>query len=135
MKQPLTLIWGLPHNGGVCKQAVCRPLTIGGELAALAAFEDYAEGKDLKNEAASVALTLAYWTQQVDIDGLSPEVLTVDYLMGNLVGEDYRLILDAMGDLRAKSAAASETPSPTGAAAEALTTTGTSTKVTDAASS
>ena len=135
MKQPLTLIWGLPHNDGVCKQAVCRPLTIGGELNALAAFEDYAEGKDLKDAAASVVLTLAYWTQQIDIDGLPSETLTVDYLMDNLVGEDYRLILAAMDDLRAKSAAASETQNPTGAAAEIHTTTDTSTKATAAASS
>ena len=135
MKQPLTLIWGLPYDGKVCKNAVCRPLTIGGELNALAAFEDYAEGKAWTESAASVALTLAYWTQQVDIEGLPSETLTVDYLMDNLVGEDYRLILAAMDDLRAKSAAASETQSPTEAAAEIHTTTGTSTKATAAASS
>lgn len=135
MKQPLTLIWGLPYDGKVCKNAVCRPLTIGGELNALAAFEDYAEGKDLKDAAASVALTLAYWTQQIDIDGLPSETLTVDYLMDNLVGEDYRLILAAMDDLRAKSAAASVNPKPTAAADETPTTIDTSTAATAAASS
>ena len=135
MKQPLTLIWGLPHDGEVCKNAVCRPLTIGGELNALAAFDDYAEGKELTESALSVALTLAYWTQQVSIDGLPSEALTVDYLMDNLVGEDYRLIMAAMDDLRAKSAAASVNLKPTAAADETPTTTDTSTEVTAAASS
>ena len=135
MKQPLTLIWGLPHDGEVCKNAVCRPLTIGGELNALAAFDDYAEGKELTESALSVALTLAYWTQQVSIDGLPSEALTVDYLMDNLVGEDYRLIMVAMDDLRAKSAAASVNPKPTAAADETPTTTDTSTEATAAASS
>lgn len=135
MKQTLTLIWGLPHDGKVRKNAAVRPLTIGGELAALAAFEDYAEGKELSESASSVALTLAYWTQQLAIDGMPSEALTVDYLMDNLVGEDYRLIMEAMDDLRAKSTAASANREPAAAADANLTTTESSTATTAAASS
>ena len=112
MQQAITLIWGLPSESGVCKSAVVRPLTIGSELNALAAFEDYAEGKQLGDSATSVALTLAYWTQQLSVDGLPAENLTVAYLMENLVSEDYRLIMAAMDDLRVKSTAATESPNP-----------------------
>ena len=130
MKKDLVLTWGLPYQDGIFKNVVVRPLTIGGELNALAAFDDFADGKELDKNSTSVAMTLAYWTQQVEFGGVPAEALTVDYLMHNLVGEDYRLIMEAMDELRAKSAAATVIRVTTAAAETNHIATGQSTETT-----
>ncbi|STZ76338.1 hypothetical protein [Bergeriella denitrificans] len=126
MKQAFSLLWGLPHDGGRLKSATLRPLTIGAELRALEAYEDFAEAHKPGKTESGVAMTLAYWTQQLSVDGLPPSVMSIAWLMDNLVGEDYRIILDESETLRAKSAAASDNPQQPAEAAEPNpTTTGT----------
>lgn len=122
MKHEFDLMWGLPlPDGGVTKRAALRPLTIGGELRAQAALEDMDWG-EAQNESgkarALMAETLAYWAEQLTVEGIAPERLTAEYLTENLTGEDYGIILAAQDDLRAKYTAAGANPGNTTAAAE-----------------
>ncbi|STZ75569.1 hypothetical protein [Bergeriella denitrificans] len=119
------LTWGLPHNGRTCRRAVLRPLTIGGELAAIAEIDEL---PPLADDAAASAQTergvretLIYWSHQISIEGVPPDVLTADYLMDNLVSEDYKQILGEMAILVKKSTAASDGHAPDETAAQAET--------------
>ncbi|KPN73659.1 hypothetical protein [Neisseria sp. 74A18] len=122
MKHEIDLVWGLPlPGGGVAKRAALRPLTIGGELRAQAALEDMDWGEAETESGKARALmveTLAYWAQQLTVEGIAPNQLTAEYLAENLTGEDYGIILAAQDDLRAKYTAAGANPGNTTAAAE-----------------
>lgn len=107
MIERIQLIWGLAHQGTIFKTVVLNPLSIGGELRALAAFDDYAEGRSLSDNEGAICQTLAYWCQQMQVEGLPEGVLSIDYLLNHLTGEDYRTILEGMERLRSKSIAAS----------------------------
>ncbi|WP_274571554.1 hypothetical protein [Neisseria leonii] len=120
MKHQFDLAWGVPYNGSTFRTAVLRPLTIGGELAAMTELDELPPLPDDAAPAArtarSVYETLIYWAQQLNIDGVPPDALTADYLMANLTGEDYRQILNEMDVLAGKSAAATGSPAPAAAA-------------------
>lgn len=122
MKYDFDLAWGLPVPGTdeVAKRAALRPLTIGGELRAQAAIEEIG-GAEAQTEngktAALMAETMAYWAEQLTVDGIAPEQLTAAYLLENLTGEDYGIILAAQDALRVKYTAAGAAPTGTAAAA------------------
>lgn len=112
------LKWGLPVAGGVVRDIALRPLTIGGELAAMALLDERWGDTPPTGSQAAVVETLAYWTQQLVLPDSQADVLTIDYLLDNLTGDDYRLILTAQDDLQAKSTAATEHPAPAAAAGQ-----------------
>ncbi|MFV2030593.1 hypothetical protein [Neisseria sp. S1] len=111
MQHIINLMWGLPVPGTdrVVKQVILRPLTIGGELRAVAELEDMDLG-DGRGESgkttAMIAETLAYWAQQLTVDGIDPKQMTATYLMDNLTGEDYNIILAEQDVMRTKYTAA-----------------------------
>lgn len=134
MKQQFTLSYGLPHDGQQHFQATLKPLSIGAELAAMAEEEDLPDLPENPSAAQqarrNVQKNLIYWVQQLEVDGIPAEVLTVDYLLEHLSSEDYVRIFDEQEHLRAKSTAATvhhahtaaaEHPSETGAIATKTT--------------
>ena len=104
------LKWGLPVAGGVVRDIALRPLTIGGELAAMALLDERWGDTPPTGSQAAVVETLAYWTQQLVLPGHPDFKPDIDYLLANLTGDDYRLILAAQDDLRAKYTAATANP-------------------------
>lgn len=121
MKHEFDLVWGLPVPGTdtVAKRAALRPLTIGGELRAQAALEDLDLGEaqtDSGKTRALMAETLAYWAEQMTVKGIAPDALTAEYLIENLTGEDYGIILEAQEQLRSKYTAAGTNRGHTAAA-------------------
>lgn len=121
MQHQFTLQYGLEYNGATHFQAALKPLTIGGELNAMDAIDSLPALPEHASEAQqsrrAVQETLIYWAQQLSIDGISPDIITADYLLNHLSGADYSQIVDEMEALRAKSTAATEAPQPPAAAA------------------
>lgn len=124
MVHEFDLVWGLPlPSGGLAKRVALRPLTIGGELRAQEALEAMGLDAEQGGSAGTRALmmmTLAYWAQQLSVEGIAPDTLSAGFLAEHLTGEDYGVVLAAQEDLRAKYTAAGANPGNTTAAAENL---------------
>ncbi|MDO4434388.1 MAG: hypothetical protein Q4B82_07405 [Alysiella sp.] len=107
IKQAFTLKFGLQYNGATHFQAALKPLSIGAELAAMADEEDLPELPENASNAQiahhNVQKNLIYWAQQLEVDGIPTDILTADYLLANLSGEDYAQLFDVQERLRAKS--------------------------------
>lgn len=111
MRYEFDLVWGLtvPGTDKVVKRVAIKPLTIGAELRAAAEIDDLQLGEAetaADKTGAMMAETLAYWAQQLTVEGIPQEQLTGAYLMDNLTGEDYSVILKAQEDMRVKYTAA-----------------------------
>ena len=110
MKQEFKLKFGLQYNGTTYFQAALKPLSIGAELAAMADEEDLPELPENATNAQiaqrNVQKNLIYWAKQLEVDGIPADVLTVDYLLAHLSGEDYAQLFDEQEQLRTKSTAA-----------------------------
>lgn len=110
MKQEFKLKFGLAYQGKTYFQAAFKPLSIGAELAAMANEEDLPELPENASNAQiahrNVQKNLIYWAKQLEVDGIPADVLTVDYLLDNLSGEDYAQLFEIQEQLRAKSTAA-----------------------------
>ncbi|EIC13940.1 hypothetical protein QG041_00835 [Kingella kingae] len=110
MKQEFKLKFGLQYNGAIHFQAALKPLSIGAELAAMADEEDLPALPENATNAQiahrNVQKNLIYWVKQLEVDGIPADVLTVDYLLDHLSGEDYAQLFDEQEQLRAKSTAA-----------------------------
>lgn len=65
-----------------------------------------ADAKESEITARNVEKNLIVWAKQLEVDGIPADVLTVDYLLNHLSGEDYAQLFDAQEQLRAKSTAA-----------------------------
>ncbi|WP_066568040.1 hypothetical protein [Snodgrassella sp. CFCC 13594] len=98
--------FGLEYQGKIYCDYSVRPLTIGGELAAMDALEQVAEPAGSSEVRQTIVETLAYWTQQLTVPGIPAEALSISFLMDNLASEDYQAILDSIECLRVKSPAA-----------------------------
>ncbi|MDK4605632.1 hypothetical protein QG044_10850, partial [Kingella kingae] len=110
MKQEFKLKFGLQYNGTTHFQAALKPLSIGAELAAMADEEDLPElpenASNAQHAQRNVQKNLIYWAKQLEVDGIPADVLTVDYLLAHLSGEDYAQLFDEQEQLRTKSTAA-----------------------------
>ena len=122
MKHEFKLQWGLPLTGGVAHEMALRPLTIGGELAAMALLDERWGDEPPEGARAAVEETLAFWTRQLYCPADPAWLADIDYLLEHLTGDDYRLILAAQDDLRTKFTAASANHAGSGAAAAGPTT-------------
>ena len=119
MKHEFALQWGLPAEDGIIRDVALRPLTIGGELAALALLDERWGDDAPAGAEAAVVETLAFWTQQLYCPAKPAQRFEIGYLLANLTGDDYRLILAAQDDLRAKYTAATANPAGSVAATTA----------------
>ena len=114
LQQAFKLSVGLEYEGVLHRQCVLRPLSIAGELQALDERERWFAQQPKEQtwhctEAADTLIgALSYWSQQLQVDGIPPSALTLDYLVKHLNGEDYRSILNQLDALHAKFAAVSE---------------------------
>lgn len=110
MKHEFQLKFGLDYQGKTYFQAALKPLSIGAELAAMANEEDLPELPENASTAQiaqhNVRKNLIYFEKQLEVDGIDADVLTVDYLLENLSGEDYAQLFEIQEQLRAKSTAA-----------------------------
>lgn len=110
MKQEFKLKFGLQYNGTTHFQAALKPLSIGAELAAMADEEGLPELPENASNAQvaqyNVRKNLIYFEKQLEVVGIPADVLTVDYLLENLSGEDYTQLFEVQEQLRAKSTAA-----------------------------
>lgn len=131
MKYDFELKWGLPlPDGSISKKISVKPLTIGAEIKAIDESDDFCDEQNIPVKNQGVVQTVAYWTHQLSVDGLSADKLTLAYLMDNLAGEDYAVILEAQEQLRSKYVAASDNPAAE-AAAPSNTATSKPTETTD----
>lgn len=110
IKHEFTLKFGLPYKGKTYFQAALKPLSIGAELAAMAQEEDLPALPENATNAQiahrNVQKNLIYWGKQLEVNGIPADMLTVEYLLDNLSGEDYAQLFDEQEQLRAKSTAA-----------------------------
>lgn len=110
IKHEFTLKFGLQYNGKTHFQAALKPLSIGAELAAMAQEEDLPElpehASNAQHARHNVQKNLIYWAKQLEIEGIPNGILTVDYLLNHLSGEDYAQLFEEQQALRAKSDAA-----------------------------
>lgn len=109
------LIYGIEVEGKYYYDFTIQPLTLAAELTVL----DYLEANNQYTENSEtyklVVESLAFWTQQLTFNGLSPDKLTVELLLDNLTSEDYQTILTSLSELREKSIAAGRLSSDTAA--------------------
>lgn len=125
IKQAFTLKFGLQYNGKTHWSAALKPLSIGAELAAMAEEEDLPSLPENANNAQiahrNVQKNLIYWAKQLEVDGIPADILTADYLLANLSGEDYAFLFEQQEALRAKSTAATANPNTVAAEADNAT--------------
>lgn len=110
----MRLLLGLPFGGQRHFEFKVKLLTLGGECAALEKVDALKLGeKERLTRAEQTLVDLAYFSEQVEIDGIAPAQLTPAYLLEHLATDDYVLINDAILALRKKHIAAGESQSPT----------------------
>lgn len=106
LKETGKLVYGLEYNQQMYFDYIVKPLTLADELKALELLEDTGLITDVPDAEKAIITTLAYWAQQLQVPGIEPENLSVEFLFNNLASEDYQSILTSMESLRSKSIAA-----------------------------
>lgn len=106
LKETGKLVYGLEYNQQMYFNYTVKPLTLADELKALELLEDTGLITDVPDAEKAIITTLAYWAQQLQVPGIEPENLSVEFLFNNLASEDYQSILTSMESLRSKSIAA-----------------------------
>lgn len=106
LKETGKLVYGLEYNQQMYFDYTVKPLTLADELKALELLEDTGLITDVPDAERAIITTLAYWAQQLQVPGIEPENLSVEFLFNNLASEDYQSILTSMESLRSKSIAA-----------------------------
>ncbi|MCX8746140.1 hypothetical protein ABV523_14790 [Snodgrassella alvi] len=106
LKETGKLVYGLEYNQQMYFDYTVKPLTLADELKALELLEDTGLITDVPDAEKAIITTLAYWAQQLQVPGIEPENLSVEFLFNNLASEDYQSILTSMESLRSKSIAA-----------------------------
>lgn len=106
LKETGKLVYGLEYNQQMYFDYTVKPLTLADELKALELLEDTSLITDVPDAEKAIITTLAYWAQQLQVPGIEPENLSVEFLFNNLASEDYQSILTSMESLRSKSIAA-----------------------------
>lgn len=106
LKETGKLVYGLEYNQQMYFDYTVKPLTLADELKALELLEDTCLITDVPDAEKAIITTLAYWAQQLQVPGIEPENLSVEFLFNNLASEDYQSILTSMESLRSKSIAA-----------------------------
>lgn len=112
MKHAFRLAYGLEYRGQTYFDAVLKPLTIGAELAAMAEEEGLPElpenAAPAQTARVNVLKNLMMFARQLEVAGVPPEIMTADYLMEHLSGEDYLKLHEEQEALRSKSSAAGD---------------------------
>lgn len=103
-------------------KSALRPLTIGGELAAMALLDERWGDEPPEWRTRGGGRNAGLWTRQLYCPADPAWLADIDYLLEHLTGDDYRLILAAQDDLRTKLTAASANHAGSGAAAASPTT-------------
>lgn len=101
------LTCGVEYNGQTLCHYTLKPITLAKELEAL----DQLEARDSKPATAreeEVLTTLIYISKMIDIKGIAPEDMTVDFLLNNLYSYDYENIVQSVERLNAKYRAAGQ---------------------------
>lgn len=101
------LTYGLTYNGQTYYDYSLKPITLLQELAALDQIDAYAT-QTMTARHEQVIHSLAYIAQMINIVGIDPQVITVEFLMNNLIAADYQNILDSNSLLQTKFSAAGQ---------------------------
>lgn len=101
------LTYGLTYNGQTYYDYSLKPITLLQELAALDEIDAYAT-QTMTARHELVIHNLAYIAQMINIVGIDPQVITVEFLMNNLIAADYQNILDSNSLLQTKFSAAGQ---------------------------
>lgn len=118
LKETGKLVYGLEYNQQMYFDYTVKPLTLADELKALELLEDTGLITSVPDAEKAIITTLAYWAQQLQVPGIEPENLSVEFLFNNLASEDYQSILTSMESLRSKSIAAGRSDPAASAKAE-----------------
>lgn len=106
MRETGQFIFGLEYQGKTYYDYSVRPLSIGGELAAIDELDQLGQSGDATDARSTITTTLAYWVRQLTVPGIPTEAMSIRFLLDNLASEDYQAILDSIDALRVKSPAA-----------------------------
>ncbi|MDP8040106.1 MULTISPECIES: hypothetical protein [Pasteurellaceae] len=96
------LNFGLSFNGKIHKDFSVKLLTVGGNCKAQEVLADLGIEPESESLRDRTIVDMAHLVEQVDISGIPKSALTVDFMLENLVDEDYWLILEALVELRKK---------------------------------